>query len=558
MLSEIMSDAFVDSGTPRGAIRLNEGLNLVVGSERAKNSIGKTTFLLAIDFALGGSTYSKGPGDMFRNISHHEIRFAHKFGDDVYRFARHTADPETVWRCDGHYGKIRSMGIDEYTEWLSARYGLSELGGSFRSLQSPFFRVYGTKRDDPDRPLRIHPSDAYVKELRRLVELFGKYGEIARLEEEKDELDKDKKAFREAKSRRYLRPAKDRDDYALNEQKVATLEKQMERILIESETGATDVEAAKSDYSEHLKETLKEYKRRRRVLQRKLNAIKKDLGRISYEAKGDYGALGDFFPGIDLAPIEKIESFHSSITEILRQTHEEEAANAADELAQVDRQIDEIETKLAELGAMSGLSSVVIEQYADLKSLRDELNKANELYDHERAFRAKTTDLNNRRNTEWEIQLKEIGSALNQEMERLNREAIDTEITSPTISFNAAKSYRFTVPNDGGTGSRYRGLFIFDMAMLNLTPLKFVIHDSPGLKQIEDGHTLGIFQLYEKSGKQVFAAIDKIESYTETGEVPDVIANNTVLSLANGHELFGIAWNRENAQQRDEGATEVE
>lgn len=83
----------------------------------------------------------------------------------------------------------------------------------------------------------------------------------------------------------------------------------------------------------------------------------------------------------------------------------------------MDRLIDEIEAKLAELGAMGGLSSIAIEQYADLKSLRDELSKANELYDHERAFRTKTTDLNNRRNAEWEIQLKEIGSTLNQEME---------------------------------------------------------------------------------------------------------------------------------------------
>lgn len=544
MLIEIMSKAFVDDGKPRGAIQLHEGLNLVVGSERAKNSIGKTTFLLAIDFALGGSTYAKGSGDMFKNIRHHEICFAHKFGNDVYRFMRHTADPETVWRCDKHYGRVRSMDIDEYTEWLSARYGLSELGGSFRSLQSPFFRIYGTKRDDPDRPLLAHPGDTYIKELRRLVELFGRYGDIALLEEEKDELDKDKKAFRDAKSRRYLRPAKDRKDYELNEQKVVTLEKQMERILAESETGATDIETAKDDYSEHLKETLKEYKRRRKVLQRKLNAIEKDLGRISYKAEEDYKALEDFFPGIDLVPIEKIESFHSSITEILKQTHEEEAAETSNELAEVDKLIDEIEAKLSELGTNGNLSSVVIEQYADLKSLRDELNKANELYDYERAFRTKTADLNNRRNAEWETQLKEIGSALNREMEKLNREAIDTQITSPTISFNAAKSYRFTVPNDGGTGSRYRGLFIFDIAMLNLTPLKFVIHDSPGLKQIEDGHTLGIFRLYDQSEKQVFAAIDKIESYTESGEVPDVIANNTVLSLSSGHELFGIAWNR--------------
>ena len=82
------------------------------------------------------------------------------------------------------------------------------------------------------------------------------------------------------------------------------------------------------------------------------------------------------------------------------------------------------------------------------------------------------------------------------------------------------------------------------MAILNLTPLKFVIHDFPGLKQIEDGHTLDIFQLYEESGKQVFAAINKMESYTETGEVPDVISGNIVLSLSSGHELFSIAWNR--------------
>lgn len=271
-----------------------------MGSERAKNSIGKTTFLLAIDFALDGSTYAKGPGNMFKNISHHEIHFAHRFDDGVYRFARHTADPETVWRCDGHYGKLRSMNIDEYTEWLSTRYGLSELGGSFRSLQSPFFRIYGTKRDDPDRPLLAHPGETYVKELRRLVELFGRYDEIARLEEEKDELDKDKKAFREAKSRRYLRPARDRDDYAHNEQKVATLEKQTERILAESDTGVTDIETAKDDYPEHLKATRKEYKRRRKVLQRKLNAIEKDLGHISYKVNEDYKALEGFFPGIEI------------------------------------------------------------------------------------------------------------------------------------------------------------------------------------------------------------------------------------------------------------------
>lgn len=93
-------------------------------------------------------------------------------------------------------------------------------------------------------------------------------------------------------------------------------------------------------------------------------------------------------------------------------------------------------------------------------------------------------------------------------------------------------------------GSQNRGMFLFDVTMLNQTPIQFVIHDSPGIKQVEDGHTIGMFELYAKSKKQIFAAIDKIDKYTESGEIPLVISSNIVLELSRGHELFGKAWNR--------------
>lgn len=86
-------------------------------------------------------------------------------------------------------------------------------------------------------------------------------------------------------------------------------------------------------------------------------------------------------------------------------------------------------------------------------------------------------------------------------------------------------------------------MFLFDVVMLNQTPIQFVIHDSPGIKQVEDDHTIGMFELYAQSEKQIFAAIDKIDKYTESGEIPQVISSNIVLELFRGtnySEKLGI------------------
>lgn len=58
-VGEIFCDQYMDEGVIRKPIKLHRGLNIVVGGADASNSIGKTTFLLAIDFALGGKTYAR-------------------------------------------------------------------------------------------------------------------------------------------------------------------------------------------------------------------------------------------------------------------------------------------------------------------------------------------------------------------------------------------------------------------------------------------------------------------------------------------------------------------
>ena len=57
MLIEIMSDEFVSYGKQRGRIPFHKGLNIVRGGQQSDNSIGKSTFLLAVDFCFGGEAY---------------------------------------------------------------------------------------------------------------------------------------------------------------------------------------------------------------------------------------------------------------------------------------------------------------------------------------------------------------------------------------------------------------------------------------------------------------------------------------------------------------------
>ena len=53
MLKEICCDKFISDGKVREAIRFHEGLNTILGNETGANSIGKSTFLMILDFVTG-------------------------------------------------------------------------------------------------------------------------------------------------------------------------------------------------------------------------------------------------------------------------------------------------------------------------------------------------------------------------------------------------------------------------------------------------------------------------------------------------------------------------
>lgn len=547
MLSEIFCDQFKDQGVTRPAITLHSGLNIVVGGSDAKNSIGKTTFLLAIDFALGGDAYGKKSSSMIRNVGHHRVHFTHSFPDGVYRFCRDTVDLKNVWKCDENRNRTGgSMPIEAYRDWLAAKYELGELGSSFRDLQSPLFRIYGLKHDDVDRPLMTSSKKKVSDDLLRLLRLYGKYQEVAEIEEKKENLDLDKKAFDGARKRRLIRPAANREEYKENEQRIEAIEEQLNGFLDSCDTGTLNVDFEKQEYVATLKEELVTLKRSRASLQRTLRAMERDLKLNDFKKTKDFEKLKKFFPEIDIAPIEQIEDFHSSIVKNLREQHKAESADMNARISELDVQIERIESSISEAGEVSDLTRSAFEEYAELSALVEQLRRANEIYDNDLQYKDQLKVVNAQREQVEMDYFREIELSINEELVNLNRLASAGEVTAPKIEITDPDHYKFSVPNDDGTGSRNRGMFLLDVVLLNQTPLKFAIHDSPGIKQVEDGHTIGLLDVYSKSNKQIFIAIDKVEKYTQSGEVPKVISDNKVLELSEGHELFGRAWNREN------------
>ena len=140
--------------------------------------------------------------------------------------------------------------------------------------------------------------------------------------------------------------------------------------------------------------------------------------------------------------------------------------------------------------------------------------------------------------------LSDIEIAINDKMKEFNDSLFIEAHKAPHLHFNEYNSYRFETPDDTGTGSNYKGMVIYDLAVLSLTALPAIAHDSLILKNISDGAVDGIMKIYSQSNKQVFIAFDKQAAYLPNTQ--RILADNTVLKLSDGNcELYGKSWNKE-------------
>ena len=443
----------------------------------------------------------------------------------------------------------------EFTNWLKERYAIDFPGLSFRETVSSFFRVYGKENLDERRPPKGLPGGGMRKSIEVLVKLFNRYGDIQiysdRLEEQKNKLT----AFREARKYRFVPDlVGGKTQYEDNLIQIRSLQAQLDNLTLEQIADHTEEDIEKSRMKSQLQATKLRAETELQSKQRRLELLKMSLEYGLYPTEADLSALQEFFPSVNLRKLYEVENYHKKLAAILDEQFVAERQSVEMEISLLQSYIKELQKQITDLGFVGNLSKEFLDRHSEIKGKIDAIRLQNEAY-------LTLTDLQDAKRRADDMLkrgiediLSEIERTLNDKMKEFNDTLFVDSRKAPQIRFREYNSYEFETPDDTGTGSNYKGMVVYDLAMLYLTALPTIAHDSLILKNISDGAVNGIMKIYAASKKQVFIAFDKQAAYRP--DTQKILSDNTVLKLSdNNCELYGQSWNKEvadNANGEDE------
>ena len=559
MLIEVQCDKFVKNGQIREPIRFHAGLNAVLGDDNGSNSIGKSTFLMILDFVFGGSDYVKKCTDVQENVKAHTINFAFEFDGEKYYFSRNTTEYNKVIPCDADYKPLEDhapITVQQYWEFLCEHYGLTAEGITWRSAVGRFIRVYKRDTLDEERPLRSSKDEKTADAIKNYMRLFDRYAAVEAQIKQAAEAEDEKEAFRKTtQTYNHVRAAKSEKERAENEERIIVLEQSERELAENSNQGLLDLDSMTARRLTELTEQLINYRRQKARVQTQLNAIRRDMTEQKKGFKRTFTDVERFFPGEEFRSLEDIERFHQKLAKILADEFAETEKDLATTFVLLNNEIVRIQEQITEIKNVPNVSQAILREFARITTELNNLREANQNYDELERLKKVAADYAETRDAVIHDQLLAIESAINQAMREISFAILkDATHLPPVLRLEKLGKYTFNTPNDGGTGAQYRGLITFDLANMEVAPVPFVVHDSVLLKNIERPVFSEIMRVYasmEAKRKQVFLAYDTLDSYGD--ETRSLLEANAVLELSpGGNELFGWAWNKENQDETDE------
>lgn len=540
MLYEIWCDQFKCNNKPRGIIRFNETLNVVKGHDSGTNSIGKSTFLLAIDFAFGGNSYAEDKS-LIKKIGHHTINYCFKFGNEFYYFSRNTATPKEVNICNAEYVLQETIPIDEYNNKLLKLYSIDLPNISFRQIVGRYFRVYGRGSSNERKPLASYDGEAPKESLIALLKLFNGYAPIETLYLELKDKEERKKAIINADKYNLVTIIKSKKDYQKNLSDIERLNGELQSLARFGRQELLCLDPAQAEKAAEYKSRYETLTRRKKQLWAKYYSIKNNAERTHASTAQDFNALLQFFPNSDIKLLSNIENFHSKITDILSEEFTISMSQILKQINEISIELTQIEVSLKELDVPKRIADSTLKAYAQAQNQINELKRQNELYVAKREIETDIRTLKTKYQQLFTDIFKDITSKINDVMAKLNAFIYGENIVAPVLIVTKPNSYTFGTDMDDGTGTNYKNLILLDLASLKLTELPTIAHDTIVFHNIGQEPMAKILELYNKSEKQIFIAIDESAKYNENAQ--KIIENNKILELSgNGNELFGSSW----------------
>lgn len=559
MLTRVYSEAFMEDHEVRSIITFRKGLNTVRGAENAKNSIGKSTFLNVIDFVFGGSSLSKSK-PIKDNVGAHTIFFTFSFAGVDYHFSRSTGNAAIVKQFSDSLWKEEKAELTNkaFCLFLKEQYSLEYCESSWREIISRFFRIQIKANLASIDPLRAAHREEGGTGIKVLQELFGVYQEIANLDISVQKLKEDIEALRKVnkldfESIKSFKTKKAREDA---ERERTSLAEKRDRLLQNEDLRQIQLQLDISNRQLELKQKLTNLRSKQSYIRSEIKKLENVASIKSGVNPQEVNDLLEFFPNADTRTLTEVENFHRELAIIVNDEISSEISKLKEELDISEKYIEVLRTELTSLHKDVEMDETLLQdiRYLDFRIM---------LLDQQIKYWDEQEEIKNHHKQEskrLDSRKKEINSSLqyriNQKMAEFSDYISDGEVEPPRIVFSTTgKSFELSTPNDDGSGTNDKGVILFDLALLALTPLPAVAHDSPLIKNLDNSTVGHILQLYKECEKQIFIAFDRHKSYSDTPEIKEIIEETTVIQLgSDAKSLYGKAWNKkiENEVQDDE------
>lgn len=548
MLLELWSPAIPQANTAEKHIQFRSGLNVVLGEKGASNSIGKSTSLLILDFVYGGNSYAKS--DAVKHLDNHEIFFAFKFNEEVFRFSRSTDKPNEIKKYSDTYQSVETiLDHSEYVHFLALKYQFIENEAVFRTAISSHFRIAEKSNLKTKDPLEPPFPSSKEKNLISLIQLFDRY---KKLEEVNNTLATNKKKLNyfEYLHKEIKKIPQSSAKIAQYEQRIIQL--QSKRFQLESNQSKIPDATDRKIYQEKklLEDKINNTKLQLKIINERKRILDSSDHLESFISSDELEEFANFFPGVNLKLLIQIESFHQKLFTLLEEDFQyektlvqKESINLTEELSTLYQQLDNLPIKTI-------YATDFIDEIIKIEKEIDSLQRKIDLWKEWHSSKNLKIELNRTKETLYTSIIQDIQDSLNNELSQLNNKIIGLDHFSPRLFINSSTSYKYETPHDSGTGANQRSVILFDVALLNLTVLPAIAHDSFMFNDIEDSTISKIIRLYSEQTKQVFISFDNVQHYQN--DTMSIIDESVVLKLSSSQKLFGRSWNVKSSSEYTE------
>lgn len=562
MLSEIYVKEFAEHVGDERHVKFTPGLNVVLGGEHAENSIGKSTLLLIVDYAFGGEQFAKSNAVQPYAVGHHTVHFTFTFDGYSHHFGRDTSRYGIVTKYSDHTYEnvVEELSLDDFRLWLKDHYGLEDPDLSWREAIGRFLRVSEDHEVIYTKPLNAVARAADQQGVIALEKLFDVYQPIKKLQLHLDDAEERLSVLNAAVRLELsdyikLRTASDRKRA---QRQLEEAEDELERLRAGLDQRLFNEDIARSEERAIVQASINNLLSTRRTLTARLAAVDQNRFSSPRIMSDEINELSRFLPNLDVTRLAEIEGFHAKLSGILDRELDAQHDRYRQAISAIDHRINAMRTQLAGLGTSSHLNDADWDRAGIINGKVQRLSAQIAAFDKTTATKDEVKQARDELQERRPALLREMTIALNQAMADMNTEIYRGEHNPPEFILREGRAgkqgYSFGTVRDTGAGAKAKNVILFDLAVLQLTRLPAVIHDSTIIKNIADEPVEAIMRIYASTatwGKQVFIAFDKHGSYSEITQ--EIVNDHTVAELGPGSlSLYGRTWNKKYQQEEEE------